>query len=222
MTTLELGVLVSGNGSNLQAILDAIAGGTLDARIRLVISNRPEAFALERARRASVPSKVIAHRSFGQRGDFDAALVQALREASVSTVVLAGFMRVLTPVFLEAFPSRVINIHPALLPAFPGVDAQRQALEYGVKFTGCTVHFVDGGTDTGPIIAQAVVPVEELDTEETLKARILEEEHRLLVDVLRAFAEDRVAIAHAAGDARPKVMLRAAAAATGPPKGAPR
>jgi phosphoribosylglycinamide formyltransferase-1 len=185
---LELGVLVSGSGTNLQAILDAVAGGELDARVRIVVSNKPGVLALERAERAGVPSLVIRHQDFGTREDFDHELVSALQGAGARLVVLAGFMRVLTPGFLRAFPGRVVNIHPSLLPSFPGVRAQAQALAHGVKVTGCTVHFVDEGVDTGPIIAQRAVPVLDADTATTLTTRILEQEHSLLVEALRRLA----------------------------------
>src|SRR5262245_41779058 len=153
MAKVKLGILVSGSGTNLQAILDAMRSGTLDAEVGLVISNQPGVRALERAKEVGVPARVISHRDFADRAAFDAELVAALQKVGVTHVVLAGFMRVLTAGFLQAFPWRVVNIHPALLPAFPGVHAQRQALAYGVKVAGCTVHFVDTGTDTGPIIA---------------------------------------------------------------------
>jgi phosphoribosylglycinamide formyltransferase-1 len=185
---LELGVLVSGSGTNLQAILDAVAGGELDARVRIVVSNKPGVLALERAERAGVPRLVIRHQDFGSREDFDRELVSALQGAGARLVVLAGFMRVLTPGFLRAFPGRVVNIHPSLLPSFPGVRAQAQALAHGVKVTGCTVHFVDEGVDTGPIIAQRAVPVLDADTATTLTTRILEQEHSLLVEALRRLA----------------------------------
>ncbi len=193
--TLRLGVLVSGSGTNLQSLLDATAQGRLDAEVRLVVSNRPNVQALERAARAGVRSRVLNHREFGNREEFDGALVSALRGAGVEWVALAGFMRVLTPVFLEAFAGRMVNIHPSLLPAFPGVDAQRQAFDYGVKVAGCTVHFVDGGVDTGPIIAQRAVPVLEDDDAASLRARILEQEHTLFVEALQAIAEGRVTTA---------------------------
>lgn len=189
---LQLGVLVSGTGTNLQAILDAIAAGTLRANVRVVISNKPGVAALERAARAGVPTEVISHKSFPTREDFDAMLVQRLRAHQVDTVVLAGFMRIVTSVLLDAFPQRVINIHPSLLPAFPGVNAQKQALEYGVRITGCTVHFADTGTDTGPIIAQAAVPIFDGDTEESVRQRILKAEHRLLPTVLQWLSEGRI------------------------------
>jgi phosphoribosylglycinamide formyltransferase-1 len=221
MATLDLGVLISGRGSNLQAILDAIAAGRLDARVRLVLSNRPDAAGLIRAERAGVPTAVIPHQDFPDRPSFDAALVQALRAAGVAWVVLAGFMRLLTPVLLDAFPSRVINIHPSLLPAFPGVDAQRQALEHGVRITGCTVHLVDAGTDTGPILAQAAAPVLDGDDRDALAARLLELEHALLVQTLRWIAEGRVEILPpAAGARRPRVRIAGAIPALGVAGGA--
>ncbi|HET7541711.1 MAG TPA: phosphoribosylglycinamide formyltransferase [Polyangiaceae bacterium] len=189
---LRLGVLVSGTGSNLQAILDAITQGTLNARVELVISNRPGVQALERARAAGVRALTISHKEFAQREAFDKALVNALREAEVNWIVLAGFMRVLTPHFLAAFPGRIINIHPSLLPAFPGVDAVKQAFDYGVKLTGCTVHFVDQGVDSGRIIAQRAVPVEASDDLAALGARIHGAEHSVFVEVLRDIAAGRV------------------------------
>jgi phosphoribosylglycinamide formyltransferase-1 len=191
-TPLNLGVLVSGTGSNLQAILDAIAAGTLNARVKVVISNRAGVQALERARAAGVTALTIPHKDFPSREAFDRALVSALREAEVDWIVLAGFMRVLTPEFLAAYPGRIINIHPALLPAFPGVDAAKQALDYGVKITGCTVHFVDQGIDSGKIIAQRAVHVEAQDDLATLAARIHSAEHELFVAVLRDIAAGHV------------------------------
>jgi len=187
------GVLCSGNGTNLQAILDAISGGTLAARVSCVISNRTDAMALERASRAGIPALAIRHQTFESREAFDRALVAALREHGVDWVVLAGFMRVLTPELLRAYPGRVVNIHPSLLPSFPGRDAQRQALEHGVKVTGCTVHFVDEGVDSGPIIAQRAVAVQPDDTLDTLSNRIHTAEHELFVGVLRDIADGRIA-----------------------------
>jgi phosphoribosylglycinamide formyltransferase-1 len=175
----RLGVLVSGSGSNLQALLDACAQADFPAEVACVVSNVPTAFALERARKAGVPAVVLEHKAFPSRGDFERALGEELRKAGVEWVCLAGFMRLLSADFLTGFPGRVLNIHPALLPAFPGLHAQRQALERGVKIAGCTVHFVDAGTDTGPILAQAAVPVLQGDDEASLSARILAEEHRL-------------------------------------------
>jgi phosphoribosylglycinamide formyltransferase-1 len=189
---LALGVLVSGNGTNLQAILDAVRGGSLDAEVRCVVSNQPGVRALERAAAAGVPALTIAHRSFPSREAFDRAVVAALREHGVEWVVLAGFMRVLTTEFLSAFPGRVVNIHPSLLPSFPGRDAIGQALRHGVKITGCTVHFVDSGVDSGPIIAQHAVPVLPGDDETTLAARMHDAEHALFVGALQEIAAGRV------------------------------
>jgi len=208
MATLDLGVLVSGSGTNLQAILDAVEGGALDARVRLVVSNKPGAFALERAAKAGVPTLVLSHKDHASRESFDEALAGALQSAGVQWVVLAGFMRVLTPVFLRAFPGRIINIHPALLPAFPGVNAQKQALDYGVKVTGCTVHFVDDGVDSGPVIAQRAVLVHEGDTVETLSARVLDQEHALLVDVLQLIAQGCVEVVSPVSGGRATVRVR--------------
>ncbi len=188
----NLAVLVSGNGSNLQAILDAEAKQQLSAHVRLVISNVDGVHALERARAANVETLVLPHRSFATREAYDDALGQALRSANIDFVALAGFMRIVSSRLLEAFPSRVINIHPSLLPAFPGLHAQRQALEHGVKVSGCTVHFVDVGCDSGAIIAQAAVPVLDGDDEAALTARILVEEHRLFPRALQLFAEGRI------------------------------
>lgn len=189
---LDLGVLVSGDGSNLQAILDAAGAGRLDARVRVVVSNRPDAFALERARRAAVPAVALTPRPGWTREQYDLALVESLRAHGVDFVALAGFMRVLTPAFLAAFPGRIVNIHPALLPAYPGLHGIRQALDAGAKITGCTVHFVDEGVDTGPIIAQAALAVRDSDDEASLHARVKALEHRLYPAVLGAIAAGRV------------------------------
>jgi phosphoribosylglycinamide formyltransferase 1 len=212
MTTL--GVLVSGGGSNLQAILDAIAARRLDARVAVVLSNVAGAGGLDRARAAGVAAVTLDHTAFADRRAFDAAVVDVLRAHEVEVVVLAGFMRLVTDVLLGAFPMRVVNVHPALLPAFPGVHAQRQALAYGARVTGCTVHFVDGGTDTGPIIAQAAVPVKDGDDEDTLSRRILAHEHQLLPQVLQWLAEGRVSVELApGGTGRPTVRVRGASTA---------
>lgn len=190
---MNLGVLVSGKGTNLGALLAAQAAGALaPAQIVAVVSNRADAFALERAGAAGLPTAVVDHRAFASRADFDRALVAALAAHAVDAVVLAGFMRILTPTFLGAFPGRVINTHPALCPAFPGTDAPAQALAYGVKVTGVTVHFVDAGVDTGPIIAQRAVAVLATDDARSLHARIQAEEHRLLPAVVRALAAGRL------------------------------
>jgi phosphoribosylglycinamide formyltransferase-1 len=173
-----IGVLVSGRGSNLQALLEAAAAGALGGQIGVVISNFANAFALERARKAAVPALFLDHRGRA-REDFDRDVADRLRGHGVDLVCLAGFMRRLSPAFLGQFPGRVVNIHPSLLPAFPGLHAQRQALDYGAKVSGATVHLVDEGLDTGPIVLQEAVPVRETDTEESLSARILEVEHRI-------------------------------------------
>lgn len=190
--TLALGVLVSGSGSNLQAILDGISSGALDAECKIVISNRPDVFALERAQKAGVKTAVLDHKTFETREAFDKKLASTLQAEGVEWLALAGFMRVLTPEFLETFKDKVVNIHPSLLPAFPGVNAQKQAFEYGVKVAGCTVHFVDHGVDSGPIILQASVEVKDEDTVESLRDRILEQEHRIFVEGLSLIAQGRV------------------------------
>ena len=213
MGMITLGVLVSGSGTNLQAILDAIDAKTLDARVAVVLSNVAGAVALARAEKAGVPTRVLDHRAYADRASFDQAIVSELQARGVEYVVLAGFMRLVTPVLLGAFPMRVVNVHPALLPAFPGVGAQAQALRYGVRVSGCTVHFVDAGTDTGPIVAQAVVPVLADDDEHTLQERILEKEHELLPRVLQWCAEGRVKVEPAGpgpGD-RPRVRVEGVA-----------
>jgi len=189
---IRIGALASGNGSNLQAILDACGRAEISGEVALVLSNNPDAFALERARRAGVPARCIDHRHYSDRETFDRELVAALQQAQVDLVVLAGFMRRLTPAFVDAFEGRIMNIHPSLLPAFPGLHVQRQALEYGVRLAGCTVHFVDNGLDTGPIILQAAVPVLEDDNEESLSARILEQEHRIYPRAIQLFAQGRL------------------------------
>jgi phosphoribosylglycinamide formyltransferase-1 len=179
-----IGVLISGRGSNLGAIVDAVADGRLRARIAVVLSNRADAAGLARADGAGIPTRVIPHRGFALREDYDRALVAELRQHQVSLVCLAGFMRLLGPTFCDAFPNAVLNIHPSLLPAFPGVDAQRQALAHGVKVSGVTVHFVTPSLDDGPIVAQAAVDVRGDDTVESLSARILEAEHRLYPEAI--------------------------------------
>jgi len=184
-----LAILISGRGSNMLSLVRAAREGRLSADVRLVVSNRPDAPGLEAARALGVETAMLSHRDFPDRESFDRALADLLEGRGVRFVALAGFMRVLTQAFLDRFPGRVVNIHPALLPSFPGIHAQRQALDYGVRVTGCTVHLVDSGMDTGPIIAQAAVPVRDDDDEETLSARILAAEHEVypsaLEDVLR-------------------------------------
>ena len=179
MQNRRIGVLISGRGSNLQAIIDSIAAGRLDAEIAVVVSNRANAAGLERARAAGIETLHIDHKRYPSREAFDLAVVAALRQRGVSLVCLAGFMRLLSAAFVEAFPNRILNIHPSLLPAFVGLDGQRQAWEYGVKVSGATVHVVTPELDAGPIVLQAVVPVRDDDTPDTLAARILAEEHRI-------------------------------------------
>ncbi|HEY5600124.1 MAG TPA: phosphoribosylglycinamide formyltransferase [Candidatus Manganitrophaceae bacterium] len=192
---VPLGVLLSGSGTNLQAVIDAIEAGSLQAAIRVVVSNRQDAFGLERAKKHKIPTEVIDHRKFATREAFDLAVVEILHARQVELVVLAGFMRLLSPVFVKAFSNRIMNIHPALLPAFPGLNAQRQALEAGVRVSGCTVHFVNEECDQGPIIIQAVVPVFSNDTEESLSARILKQEHRIYPRALQLYSEGRLRVA---------------------------
>jgi phosphoribosylglycinamide formyltransferase-1 len=187
-------VLVSGSGSNLQAIIDASERGEIPCRVGIVISNKPDAYGLVRARKHAIPTEVIRHKEFPSREEFDAQLVEIIRKIGAELVCLAGFMRVLTPVFVRAFPNRILNIHPALLPSFPGTHGPKQALDHGVRFSGCTVHFLDEGVDTGPIIVQAVVPVYDDDTEDTLAARILVQEHRIYPMAIRLFFQGRLKV----------------------------
>ncbi|HTG98639.1 MAG TPA: phosphoribosylglycinamide formyltransferase [Vicinamibacterales bacterium] len=181
----RIGVLISGRGSNLQALIDAIADGSLNAQIAIVISNKADAAGLDRARAVGIDTLVLDHRAFASRDDYDAAIAQELRSRGVSIVCLAGFMRLIGPRLLDEFPQAILNIHPSLLPAFPGVDAQRQALDHGTKITGATVHLVTGELDGGPIVVQAAVPVRDDDTVDLLSARILIEEHRLYPEAVR-------------------------------------
>jgi len=181
----RIGVLLSGRGSNFEALADSAAAGRIpDAEIAIVISNREGAPGIARAQARGIPVRVLPSKGI-EREAYDRMLVAALDDARVNLVCLAGFMRLLSSYFVEAFPQKILNIHPSLLPAFPGLEAQRQALEHGVKFSGCTVHFVDESLDAGPIVAQAAVPVRDADTEETLAARILAEEHRIYTEAVR-------------------------------------
>lgn len=191
---LRIAVLASGRGTNLQALIEAQNADRLGGEIVLVVSDNPQAKALERASRHGIPTRVIEPTGYATREGFDRALVETLQAHRVELVVLAGYMRLLSPVVLQAYPQRVINIHPSLLPSFPGLNAQEQAWKYGVKYTGCTVHFVDEGMDTGPIIAQRVVAVNPEDTADDLAAKILQEEHRLYPQVVRWLAEGRVVL----------------------------
>lgn len=191
---LTVGVLASGRGSNLRSIIRATAEGRVPARVVVVISNVSTAGALEIARENGIEAVCVDPKNHPDRRTYDAALVEVLRSHGVELVALAGYMRLVGPAFLEAFPGRVLNIHPSLLPAFPGLNAQKKALEHGVKVAGCSVFFVDEGTDTGPIIIQAAVPVHEDDTVETLSDRILAEEHRIYPEAIRLFAEGRLRV----------------------------
>ncbi|MGH7899267.1 MAG: phosphoribosylglycinamide formyltransferase [Candidatus Binatia bacterium] len=191
---LPIGVLASGTGSNLQAIIDTIESGQVPAEIRILVCNRAQAKAVERAEQHGIPVEIIDHKTFSKRERFDERVVEVLRERGVELVCLAGFDRLLSAVFVQAFPNRILNIHPALLPAFPGLHAQRQAIEYGARIAGCTVHLVDEQTDHGPIVIQAAVPVYGDDTEESLAERILAEEHRIYPEAICLFAEERIRI----------------------------
>jgi phosphoribosylglycinamide formyltransferase-1 len=191
---LVLGVLASGRGSNLQAILDAIEAGRCPARVAVVVSDRKDAPALERARWAGASAVYLDPKAHPDRAAFDEAVAEVLHQHAAELVCLAGYMRVLSVEFVRRFPGRILNVHPALLPAFPGLHAQRQAIQHGVKVAGATVHFVDDGVDTGPIVLQSAVPVRDDDTEETLAARILVEEHRLYPEAIRLYAEGRLRI----------------------------
>jgi phosphoribosylglycinamide formyltransferase-1 len=181
----RIGVLLSGRGSNSEALADSVAAGRIpEAEIALVLSNREGAPGIDRAQARGFATRVIPSKGL-ERETYDRQVVAALREASVDLICLAGYMRLLSPFFVAAFPQRILNIHPSLLPSFPGLESQKQALEYGVKFAGCTVHFVDENLDAGPIVLQAVVPIEDRDTEDTLSARILKEEHRIYSEAVK-------------------------------------
>lgn len=192
--SVRLAILASGNGSNLQAFIDTIVQGKLAAEIVVVVSDNPNAYALSRAKNADIPAYYVDRNGFNTREAFEDKLVEILMGENAELIILAGFMRLLSESFLSLFKDRVMNIHPSLLPAFPGLDAQSQALNYGVKFTGCTVHFVDEGMDTGPIILQATVPVLESDTRDELANRIQEEEHRIFPEAVRLFQQSRLKI----------------------------
>jgi phosphoribosylglycinamide formyltransferase-1 len=194
MKKLSLGVLVSGNGTNLQSIIDHSRDGKIDAKVEVVISDRKDAFALRRAERAGIPAFLVERKAFSSREEFEEKIISILKEYNVDLICLAGFLRILSPRFINEFKWRIMNIHPALLPSFPGMDAQKQAIEYGVKVSGCTVHFVDEGTDTGPIIVQTPVPVMESDTPDTLASRIMQEEVKAFPRAIQLFAEGRLEI----------------------------
>ncbi len=191
---LNIAVMASGYGSNFQAILDSSVLREIGVKIVCVVTNDPSAFVIERARRAGIPVEIVSHKDFPTRESYDKELLSRLEKYEPDLVCLAGFMRILSPVFLRAYPRKVINIHPALLPAFPGIRIHEQVIDYGVRFTGCTVHFVDEGVDTGPIILQAVVPVDDDDTPEKLASRVHEEEYRIYPEAIRLFAQKRLKI----------------------------
>lgn len=194
MSNHKVGVLASGRGSNLQSILDKIAMGSLPLEIAVVISDKADAFALERAEKAGIPNFAVIRKECADKKEFEEKIDATLREHGVELVVLAGFMRILGADFVSGWRHKMINIHPALLPSFPGLDAQGQAIRYGAKVSGCTVHFVDEGMDTGPIILQKVVQIADDDTEETLAAKILEQEHKALPEALSLWAAGRLAV----------------------------
>lgn len=191
---IPIGVLASGSGSNLQSLIDHIEAGRLDAEICVVLCNNADAYALERCRKHGIQAHLVDHRAFATRELFDRRMIEILNDCGAILVVMAGFMRILTSEFFRAFPLRIMNIHPALLPSFPGTHVQQKALDYGVRFSGCTVHFADEGVDSGPIIIQAVVPVFDEDTAESLAERILKEEHRIYPQAVQYYAEGRIEI----------------------------
>jgi phosphoribosylglycinamide formyltransferase-1 len=191
---VSIGVLISGGGTNLQSIIDAIEAKRLDAQIKVVLSNKADAYGLARARNHGIPTETLDHKTYPSREAYDQAVVDLLRAREVELVVLAGFMRLLSPVFVKAYSNRIMNIHPALLPAFPGLHVQKKAIDHGVRFSGCTVHFVNEECDEGPIIIQAAVPVFPDDTEESLAARILKQEHRIYPRAIQLYAEGRLRV----------------------------
>ena len=191
---MKIAILVSGDGSTLQAIIDAIESGNVNAELVCVVSNKANAYALKRADKHSIPTIVLENSRFANRVDYDTNLAEMLKNLDVQLVVLAGFMRLLSPAMIDAFPNAIMNIHRALLPSFPGLDPQQQALDYGVKVSGCTVHFVDCGTDTGPIIIQAAVPILNDDTAASLAIRIKEAEYKIYPKAINLFANKKLSI----------------------------
>jgi phosphoribosylglycinamide formyltransferase-1 len=191
---INIGVLISGRGSNLQAIIDAAEKGEIPAKVAVVISNNPAAYGLERANKHGIPVSVIDNREYKDKNTYELEMVKVLEQHQVELVCLAGYMRIVGPVLLDRYQGKMINIHPSLLPSFPGLHAQRQALDHGVLITGCTVHYVDAGCDTGPIIIQSAVPVLEKDTEETLSERILQQEHAIYPQAIKLIAEGKLRI----------------------------
>jgi phosphoribosylglycinamide formyltransferase-1 len=194
MSNLRLGVLASGRGSNFQSIIDAISSRRLRVEIAVLITDNPSAFAIERAKKYGIEYLIMNPEEYSSRDDYFVKIAEELKKRDTGLVILAGFMRIVRKPLIDAFPDRIMNIHPALLPAFPGLCGQRQAVEYGVKISGCTVHFVDEGMDTGPIIIQAAVPVSQDDTEETLSERILKLEHKIYPEAIRLFSEGRIEV----------------------------
>jgi len=191
---INIGVLASGRGTNLQAIIEAVEEGKIEGKISIVVSDNPDAYALKRAKQHNIETQYIDFKSFKNREDYDKKVVECLKEKKIDLVVLAGYMRILSPYFIRTHKNKIMNIHPALLPSFPGLHAQRQAVEYGVKVSGCTVHFVDEGVDSGPIILQKAVEVKDNDTEESLAERILKEEHQIYPQAIQLFCRGRLII----------------------------
>jgi phosphoribosylglycinamide formyltransferase-1 len=191
---INIGVLASGRGTNLQAIIEAIKEGKIEGEIKVVISDNPDAYALKRAKQNNIETEYINFKSFKNREDYDKKIIKTLEEKKIDLVVLAGYMRIISPYFIRMYKNRIINIHPALLPSFPGLHAQRQAVEHGVKVSGCTVHFVDEGVDSGPIILQKAVQVSADDTEESLAEKILKEEHQIYPRAIQLFSQGRLVI----------------------------
>ena len=191
---VNIGVLVSGRGTNLQAIIEAIEEGKIEGEIKVVISDNPDAYALKRAQQYHIDTRYINFKEFKDRESYDKEIIKTLKEKKIDLVVLAGYMRILSPYFIRSYKNKIINIHPALLPSFPGLHAQRQTLEYGAKVSGCTVHFVDEGVDSGPIILQKAVEVSDDDTEESLAEKILKEEHKIYPRAIQLFSENRLMI----------------------------
>ena len=191
---INIGVLASGRGTNLQAIIEAIKEGKIEGRISIVISDNRDAFALKRAEQYNIDTRYVNFKEFKNREDYDKEIIKILEEKKIDLVVLAGYMRILSSYFIKMYKNRIMNIHPALLPSFPGLHVQRQAIEYGVKVSGCTVHFVDEGVDSGPIVLQKAVEVKDVDTEESLAERILKEEHKIYTRAIQLFSEGRLII----------------------------
>ncbi|MBU4348971.1 phosphoribosylglycinamide formyltransferase [bacterium] len=191
---INIGVLASGRGTNLQAIIEAIEEGKIEGEIKVVISDNPDAYALKRAKQNNIETQYINFKKFKKREDYNKEIIKTLKEKKIDLVVLAGYMRILSPYFIKTYKNRIINIHPALLPSFSGLHAQRQAVKYGVKVSGCTVHFVDEGVDSGPIILQRAVEVKDDDTEESLAERILKEEHQIYPRAIQLFCQGRLII----------------------------